>query len=99
MRILQVNSATKLGGGETHVLELVRMLRSRGHEVLTAGRKDGPLQPGVAFEFRNAFDLFTARSLRKLLKERTFEVVHAHVARDYPIVAAAARNIPVKVVL
>jgi glycosyltransferase involved in cell wall biosynthesis len=99
MRILQVNSASQLGGGETHVIELVRELRSRGHEVRTAGREGGPLEPDFAWRFRNAFDLLTARELRRTLKQHAFDVIHAHVARDYPLVTAAAWKVPVKVVL
>jgi glycosyltransferase involved in cell wall biosynthesis len=90
MRILQVNSAKKLGGGETHVLELTAALRKRGHEVLLAGRADGPLNPDIPL---------TALKLRSLLKSERFDIIHAHAARDYPIVAAAAWGIrAVKVV-
>jgi glycosyltransferase involved in cell wall biosynthesis len=99
MRILQVNSALKLGGGETHVLELVDALRSRGHEVVVAGRAGGAVRPQVHFRFRNSADIFSAIGLRRFLKANSFAVVHAHVARDYPIVAAATLGLPVKVVL
>jgi glycosyltransferase involved in cell wall biosynthesis len=85
MRILQVSSARDIGGGETHVLQLVEALRGRGHEVSIAGRIDGPLKPEFQFGFFH---------LRRLLKRERFDIVHAHVARDYPIVAAAARGIP-----
>ena len=48
MRILQVNSAQNLGGGETHVIELSEKLRDLGHQVFIAGRPNGPLNPGIA---------------------------------------------------
>jgi len=90
MRILQVNSARKLGGGETHVLELIAALRKLGHEVVLAGRQSGPLNPDFPL---------TALKLRSFLKRGQFDIVHAHVARDYPVVAAAAWGIrDVKVV-
>src|SRR5262245_49744149 len=99
MRILQVNSASSLGGGETHVLQLVEALRSRGRHVLVAGRARGPLHPDIALPFRNSADLLTALRLRAILKRERFDVLHAHVARDYPIAAAAAWNLPeIKVV-
>jgi len=94
MRILQVSSARDIGGGETHVLQLVETLRGRGHAVVVAGRGDGPLDPAIALPFRNSADLFTALRLRKLLKREQFDIVHAHMARDYTIVAAAAWGIP-----
>lgn len=84
MRILQVNSARTLGGGETHVRELIAALRDRGHRVLLAGRTDGPLKPAVSC---------SPLSLRSHLARGEFDIVHAHVARDYPVVAAAALGI------
>jgi glycosyltransferase involved in cell wall biosynthesis len=93
MRILQVSSARSLGGGETHVLQLAQALRSRGHDVWIAGRANGPLRPDIALPFLNSADLFTALRLRSILRREKFDVLHAHVARDYPIVAAAAWTI------
>jgi glycosyltransferase involved in cell wall biosynthesis len=75
------------------------MLRARGHEVLTAGRKDSPLEPDFVLQFRNSIDLFTARGLRQILKRGPYDIVHAHVARDYPLVTGAAWKVPVKVIL
>jgi glycosyltransferase involved in cell wall biosynthesis len=89
MRILQVNSAGTRGGGETHVIQLVEALRERGHDVFVAGRRNGPLEPDIRLPFFNSADLFTAHRLRSLLRKQQFDIVHAHVARDYTIVAAA----------
>src|SRR5207244_13527541 len=82
MRILQVSSAGSWGGGETHVLELVESLRNRGHDVVLAGRADGPLKPEIALPFMNSADLITAGRLRSRLKKSPFDIVHAHVPRD-----------------
>lgn len=99
MRILQVSSPLQLGGGETHVIELTEGLRRRGHDVVVAGRRGGAAKPTVEFPFSNALDIRTVFGLRALLKKENFDVVHAHVARDYPLVAAAAQRLPVKVVM
>jgi len=98
MRILQVNSATNLGGGETHVLELVEALRRRGHDVTVAGRPGGAVHPKVQLPFRGSADVITAMRLKQFMKQNPFDIVHAHVARDYTVVAAAALGLPVKVV-
>jgi glycosyltransferase involved in cell wall biosynthesis len=94
MRILQVSSGLGLGGGETHVLELVGALREHGHDVTLAGRRDSEIRPDIHLPFLNSADMFTAWKLRRLLKRHQFDVVHAHVARDYTPVAAAAWGIP-----
>ena len=100
MRILQVNSAKNRGGGETHVLELTDGLRRRGHEVVLAGRRGGAVDPDVHFPFLNSLDVFTAYRLRRVLRGGRFDILHAHVARDYTVVAAAACGIKgVKVVM
>lgn len=89
MKILQVCSADVLGGGEVHVLELSSKLRELGHEILVAGRPRGPLDPDFALGFRNAIDLATAYRLRRIVRAERFDVVHAHVARDYAVAATA----------
>jgi glycosyltransferase involved in cell wall biosynthesis len=99
MRILQVSSPLQLGGGETHVIELTHALRERGHNVIVAGRRGGAVKPEVELPFRNALDVGTVLALRALIKHERFHIVHGHVARDYPLVLGAARNLPPKVVL
>jgi len=99
MRILQVNSARHLGGAETHVIELTDALRRRGHNVVVAGRRNGPVQPQIHLPFLNSADVYSAYRLSRFLKTTPFDVVHAHVARDYPVVAAAVRGLNVKLVL
>ncbi|MBI2149409.1 MAG: glycosyltransferase family 4 protein [Acidobacteria bacterium] len=94
MRILQVSSARNRGGGETHVIELAAALRKRGHAVVMAGRRDGPLDPEIKLPFLNSADLFTALRLRSVLRKSRFDILHAHAARDYTVVAAAAWGIP-----
>src|SRR5262245_23187409 len=90
MRILQVSSAPDIGGGETHILQLVEALRKRNHTIAIAGRRDGPLNPDIPLPFLNSADVYTAIRLRSAIKRGSFDIVHAHVARDYLVVAAAA---------
>jgi glycosyltransferase involved in cell wall biosynthesis len=93
MRILQVSSAQELGGGETHFIELVDNLRKRGHDVIVAGRRKGPLKPDIELPFSNSADVFTVLRLRSILKKHSFDIMHAHVARDYTVTAAASWNL------
>src|ERR1041385_4827840 len=83
MRILQVNSSSTWGGGETHVQQLSEVLRKRGHDVLIAGRPGSRLKPELELPFRNSADFITAARLRRRIKRDSFDVVHAHIARDY----------------
>lgn len=78
-----------MGGGEVHVKELTGALRDRGHDVSVAGRGEGPLEPDYRLPFLNSADVYSALRLRRIIRRETFDIVHAHVARDYPIVACA----------
>ncbi|HEX8089531.1 MAG TPA: glycosyltransferase family 1 protein, partial [Blastocatellia bacterium] len=48
MKILQICSATEMGGGEVHVADLVRGLAERGHALYLAVRPDSPLREPLA---------------------------------------------------
>ena len=104
MRILQVCSAEGIGGGEVHVADLSLGLLERGYDVEIAVRPASKLPEYVArrnhvraanlvwhqLPLRNAMDLGSVRSLARILTERSVDVIHAHVARDYPVAALAA---------
>jgi glycosyltransferase involved in cell wall biosynthesis len=104
MKILQVCSADSIGGGEHHVIDLTRGLIERGHELHLAVRPDSPLRAELAdvaihwheVKLRNALDLLSAKRLSRLIVAHQIEVVHAHVARDYPVVGLATKNLPVR---
>ncbi|MBV9957763.1 MAG: glycosyltransferase family 4 protein [Acidobacteria bacterium] len=101
MRILQVCSARTLGGGERHVADLSNSLARRGHQVYVALAPGSPLKARLTelptkniFELRlrNAFDVPSAQRLARLIREEQIEVVHAHLARDYPLASLAVRR-------
>lgn len=93
MRILEISSATELGGGERHFIDLARGLSARGHRVDLLLRPASPLRTALPefriFELplRGPLDLKSIYSISKLLNG--YDLVHAHYARDYPSVAIA----------
>lgn len=103
MRILHISSARALGGGERHLIDLVQALDRRGHDVHVALRPGSPLQDKlgalpaqnlVTLSLRNALDINSALRLARIVRERRIEIVHAHMARDYPLSALATRRNP-----
>ncbi|HEX4949676.1 MAG TPA: glycosyltransferase family 4 protein [Blastocatellia bacterium] len=104
MKILQVCSADAIGGGEHHVIDLTRGLLQRGHELHLAVRPNSPLRADLAdapihwheVKLRNALDVFSAKRLATIITQNKIEVVHAHVARDYPMTGLATRYLPVR---
>ncbi len=100
MKILQINSARTFGGGERHFADLANALAARGHEVYAALRPSSPLREKLAglsasrvftLPLRNALDVPSAAGLARIIRAHGIEVVHAHLARDYPQAALAAR--------
>ncbi len=102
MKIVQLCSATEMGGGEVHVADLVRALARRGHELYLAVRPQSPLRDVLndvpvnwhEIPLRNSLDLASSRSLTDLIETERIDIAHAHVGRDYLIAALACRRAP-----
>lgn len=103
MRILQISSASSLGGGERHLADLAHGLVERGHHVhvalrprspLLAELKELPKENVATLSLRNSLDAKSARDLAKLVNKNDIQIVHAHMARDYPLAAYAVRRNP-----
>jgi L-malate glycosyltransferase len=103
VRILQISSARAFGGGERHLADLARGLSERGHEVFAAlasssqlRDKLGPVQPSNVFmlPLRGAVDIASVMRVARIARGHEVEIIHAHVARDYPLAALAARLVP-----
>ncbi|HEV2800956.1 MAG TPA: glycosyltransferase family 4 protein [Pyrinomonadaceae bacterium] len=101
MKILQLSSARTYGGGERHFADLTNELSARGHEVYAALSHASPLRERLArvtqshilsLPLRNALDFASATRLARFMREREIEIVHAHLARDYPLAAYAVRR-------
>lgn len=102
MNILQVCSATSLGGGERHVIDLTRALIERGHRLHLAIRPGSPLRAALTgwpvtfheLPLRNSLDLPSIWELARLIRREQIEALHAHVGRDYIVCGLAARLNP-----
>lgn len=100
MRILQICSATSVGGGERHLADLSNRLVERGNEVFVALRpgspvfaelKNFPVEHVEFVSMRNAADVRSLVKIARFAERVKADIIHAHLARDYPIAAAASR--------
>jgi glycosyltransferase involved in cell wall biosynthesis len=99
LNILQICSARDLGGGERHLADLANSLARRGHNVfaavvpgsqLIAGLHSVPSENIQEMRLANSLDLFAALRLAEIVKTNSIDVIHAHLARDYPLAAIAS---------
>ena len=101
MRILQICSARQIGGGERHLVDLTNGLARRAHDVFAALVPSSPLLsqlsgvPGqniVKVPMRNVLNVSSALKLARFTNANRIQIIHAHVARDYPLAALVARR-------
>lgn len=100
MKIVQICSASDIGGGERHVADLANALAREGHEVFAGLRPNAAIEKALSdtprsniefFRMRNAADISSARKIGTFVRQNDIELIHAHLARDYPIAAAASK--------
>jgi len=103
LKILQISSAQSIGGGERHLADLANGLAGGGHDVYVALRSNSPLLTELkqvpegnvtTLPLRNSLDAMSARHLSQLVRRKQIQIIHAHMARDYPLAAYAARMNP-----
>src|SRR5438445_11804575 len=108
MRILQICSAREIGGGERHLADLANALARRGHEVFAGLNPASPVRAElrslppkqiIELPMRNSLNLASAVRLSRFVREHQIEIVHAHVARDYPLAALATGRSKAQLVL
>ncbi|MBA2705740.1 MAG: glycosyltransferase family 4 protein [Blastocatellia bacterium] len=84
--------------------DLANGLVDRGHEVFVALRQHSALNDELskvakenitALPLRNSLDVSSARALASLVRKNDIQIIQAHMARDYPLAAYAARRNPV----
>ena len=99
MKILQICSAREIGGGELHLVDLIKSLTERDHTVYAALIPNSPLIGKLDFlpknqilqlRMRNSLDLSGVLKLARFIKTEGIEIIHAHVGRDYTLAAAAS---------
>lgn len=101
MRILQICSAREIGGGERYLADLSNSLARRGHDVFFALAPDADLKKELSeipesnilqAKMRNAFDFRDSSKIADFIRKNKIEMIHAHLARDYPLAAFAAKK-------
>lgn len=106
IRVLQTIRQGKIGGGESHVLDLVRYLDKALFEPVVLSFTDGPMITSLAalgipahvIHTERAFDIGVWRKVKQFLKEQRIDIVHVHGTRANTNVLWAARSLGLPVI-
>jgi glycosyltransferase involved in cell wall biosynthesis len=105
IRVLETIRQGQIGGGETHLLDLVENLDKQIFDPVVLSFTDGPMVdrlkamgiPTHIIHTEKPFDFSKWSQVRKLIEAEKIELVHAHGTRAHSNVSWAARklNLPV----
>jgi L-malate glycosyltransferase len=103
LKVVHINTERGFRGGEIQTLHLIKGLNERGHQNILVAQKSSPLikqakQSSIApiqINMRGEWDFVAAFQLRKLLKQHSPDIIHAHTAHatSLALMAASGKNI------
>ncbi|WP_298734844.1 glycosyltransferase family 4 protein [uncultured Chitinophaga sp.] len=101
IRVLQTIRQGKIGGGESHVLDLVATLDRAKFDPLVLAFTDGPMitalqqmqVPAHVIESEKAFDIRVWKQVKRFMQQQQVDLVHVHGTRANTNVLWAARSL------
>lgn len=101
MRILHIDTGPEMRGGQRQLLLLARGLAKRGHEQVVACRMGGKLEAEAAHLGLETVGIGPSRlgcvlKLRRLLRRRGIEIIHAHDGRGQTLGLIASAGTPAR---
>ncbi|MRG44359.1 glycosyltransferase [Chitinophaga sp. SYP-B3965] len=101
IRVLETIRQGKIGGGESHVLDLVKSMDSELFEPVVLSFTDGPMVqaltaigiPVFVIASEKAFDISIWKKVRQFLADQKIDIVHVHGTRANTNVMWAARRL------
>lgn len=103
LKVLHINTERGFRGGEIQTLHLIKGLNARGHQNILVAQKNSPLvkqaeQASISpieINMRGEWDFVAALQLRKLLKQHSPSILHAHTAHaaSLALLARTGKNI------
>lgn len=106
IRVLQAIRQGKIGGGESHVLDLVRFMDRTRFEPVVLSFTDGPMVsllqqmnvPVHVIASEKAFDIGVWKKVRNFMKEQRIDIIHVHGTRANTNVMWAARRLRIPLI-
>src|SRR5690606_32381488 len=101
IRVLQTIRQGKIGGGESHVLDLVAHLDRARFDPVVLAFTDGPMiqalqqqqVPAHVIASEKAFDISVWKQVKRFMQQQQVDIVHVHGTRANTNVLWAARSL------
>ncbi|RFS19568.1 glycosyltransferase family 1 protein [Chitinophaga silvatica] len=106
IRVLETIRQGKIGGGESHVLDLVATLNKEEFEPVVLSFTDGPMItaleamniPVTVIQSEKPFDLRVWKAVKRFIAAENIDIVHVHGTRANTNVLWAARSLGLPIV-
>lgn len=106
LTVLHINTERGFRGGEIQTLHLIKGLKERGHQNILVAQKNSPIinqanQASILpieINMRGEWDLIAALQLRKLIKQHSAEIIHAHTAHSASLALMARTGMKIAIV-
>jgi glycosyltransferase involved in cell wall biosynthesis len=96
LKIAHIDAGKDFRGGQDLLLCLARGLKQRGHRQVIVCPEGSALAERAARDGQEVIALGTSGSLRRLLRDKHFEIVHAHDAKAQTISFRASLGLPIR---
>ncbi|PSL43738.1 glycosyltransferase involved in cell wall biosynthesis [Chitinophaga niastensis] len=106
INVLEAIRQGKIGGGESHVLDLVSYLDKQRFKPVVLSFTDGPMMqslqqmgvPGYVIHTEKPFDIRVWKQVKDFLRKQEIDIVHVHGTRANTNVLWAARTLKLPVI-
>ncbi len=106
IKVLETIRQGQIGGGESHVLDLVSNLDKNGFEPIVLSFTHGPMVDRLnalgiktyVVETLRPFNLTTLNAVKKIMKDEEIDILHAHGTRALSNTIFAAKSLGIPVV-
>lgn len=99
MKVLHLSSERTWRGGEQQIAYLMGVLKSQGVEsvlVARAGSEMAKRYPDcIQIPFRGEWDIFSARRIKRIVREQKIDLIHAHSGHGHTLAVLASAGVPI----
>lgn len=99
MKVLHLSSERTWRGGEQQIAYLMGVLKSQGVESVLVARVGSEMAKRypdcIQIPFRGEWDIFSARRIKRIVREQKIDLIHAHSGHGHTLAVIARAGVPI----